>query len=180
MRRRQINGVHFMSVSNRIAWYAAALAVVAVGGCKQADPITPSAQSQYVLLEDLEEDAEGIHGEQKWSDEIMVGPDLSLRAEITVTAKGNGFLTVGGAQLGRVYDGHADGATFEGRLANIVFRDINGDGFKDIVVSGIINLTDEKGTKVLERRPFVRIILFDPDQRTFNVAYDSTVGSPGT
>ncbi len=137
-----------------------------------------TCSGQYITPEvDLQPDPNQMPGELVWSKTINVGPNLTLPATIEVTAKGNGFLSVGEVSLGKVYDEHDDGQTFEGSLADIAFKDINDDGFKDVVISGIINIHHEKHDEILSRGAFVRVYLYDSGKRTYINVFDSNDSS---
>ena len=130
---------------------------------------------QHITPEvDLQRNPNGMPDELVWSKTINVGPNLTLPATIEVTAKGNGFLSVGEVSLGKVYDAHDDGTTFEGFLADIAFKDINDDGFKDVVISGIINTHHEKQDEILSREAFVRVYLYDIKQQTYLNVFDTS------
>jgi hypothetical protein len=139
------------------------LLVISITGAGQN--ISPSV--------DLKQDQEGMPGELYWSKVIPIGHDVSLPVTINVTAKGNGTLIVGDSSLGKVSDDHDDGLTFDGYLADITFKDINGDGFKDVVVSGIHNIRDDKLYEVLVRKAFVRIYMYNSKLQSFETVFDS-------
>jgi hypothetical protein len=109
-------------------------------------------------------------GERRAQRIIEVGPATKLLASVDVTAKGNGILSVGDLRL-RVLDEHHDGASYEGGMANVEFADVDRDGWKDLVIVGIANYTDEKTDAVNAREPFAFIYRYDPQRKSFRQTY---------
>lgn len=118
----------------------------------------------------LDADPQGMPGERVLCQTIDVGPDTKLDATIEVTAKGNGTLSVGNLRL-RVVDEHENGAVYQDGMAHVEFADVDGDGWKDLVVVGIVNYTDEKADAVPAREAFVFMYRYDPGRRTFQLSY---------
>ena len=58
-------------------------------------------------------------------------------------------------------------------MLNIDFTDLDGDGKREMVISGIMCFTDEKGDKVLRREAVVFIYALQPN-RTFKQVYRNT------
>jgi hypothetical protein len=56
---------------------------------------------------------------------------------------------------------------------NIDFSDINGDGTRELLISGIVCFTDEKGKVVLRREAVVFIYALQPNG-TFKLVYRNT------
>lgn len=102
----------------------------------------------------------------------MMAPGVKLAATIEVTAKGNGAMRIGSLNL-RVFDSHDDGEYYENGLLDIEFPDMNGDGRRQMVVSGIVCFTDEKEDRVLRREHVVYIYAFQPDGK-FKEVYRNT------
>ena len=121
---------------------------------------------------DLVHPAVGMPGELSCEKEITLGRGVKLAAKIEVTAKGNGTLTIGKLKVA-VFDDHNDGAFYEDEMLKTDFVDIDGDGFLDLVLSGIICFTDEKGDKVVGREAFVCIYKYCGKQR-FRKIYSSS------
>jgi hypothetical protein len=111
-------------------------------------------------------------GEKGLKREIMLAPDVKMTVTIEVTAKGNGNMRIGNLDL-KVFDEHNDGTYYENGLLSIEFPDINRDGKRQMVVSGIVCFTGEKGEKVLRREAIVYIYALQPD-RTFKEVYRNT------
>jgi hypothetical protein len=72
-----------------------------------------------------------------------------------------------------VFDSHDNGAFYEDGLLNIEFADLDGDGKRELVISGLVCFTDEKGDKVLRREAVVFIYALQPN-RTFKQVYRNT------
>jgi hypothetical protein len=128
------------------------------------------ADAQVLAEKDLRPDPDGMPGERVLQRTIDVGRRVKADVLIEVTNKGNGLLSVGGLAL-KVVDQHDDGALFAGGMAHVEFADIDGDGFKDLVVSGIAEYTDEKRDEVHERESFVFIYRYDAKAKAFKQSY---------
>ncbi len=111
-------------------------------------------------------------GEEGLQREVVLAPDVKMSAVIEVTAKGNGRMRIGNLDL-KVFDSHDDGSYYENGLLNIDFTDIDGDGKRELIISGIVCFTDEKGDKVLRREAVVFIYALQPNQ-TFKEVYRNT------
>lgn len=61
----------------------------------------------------------------------------------------------------KAVDSHCDGETFRGGHLEATYRDENGDGSVDLVLSGDIEEWDEKGIVVLRSRPCRRVFLWN-------------------
>lgn len=129
------------------------------------------ALPQVLHHSELREDARNlIQGEQQLQRVIDVGPGTRERASIEVTSKGNGLLSIGKLRL-KVVDGHDDGASYQDEMAHVEFADVDGDGWKDLVIVGIANYTDDKGDAILKREPFTFIYKYDPQRKSFGQTY---------
>lgn len=78
---------------------------------------------------------------------IEISPGNLMQMEFQITTKGNGVISVPGLNI-RIYDGHDDGLMFENQLLKCEWKDIDADGFLDLVVSGnAIRKGDEEDAK---------------------------------
>jgi len=102
------------------------------------------------------------------SREIDLGKGVAATAKLELTAKGNGGLTVPGYGL-RVYDAHRDGVTFKGYLLQCEWKDMNGDGYLDLAVSGIAQFWSEKDGRLEIEKPISTVLQYDPAKRSFNL-----------
>lgn len=100
--------------------------------------------------------------------EIDLGKGVTATARLELTAKGNGGLTVPGYGL-RVYDAHRDGVTFKGYLLDCAWKDMNGDGYLDLVVSGIAQFWSEKDGRLEIEKPISTVLQYDPAKKSFNL-----------
>jgi hypothetical protein len=115
---------------------------------------------------------DGMPGEREFEKQIFLSPSVRLRARIEVTNKGNGILEIGDLKL-HVVDEHDDGIYFEGGLLSIDFVDIDHDGKREMVLSGIACFTGEKGDMVRRREALVFIYKLR-DKRHFDLVYRNT------
>jgi hypothetical protein len=121
---------------------------------------------------DLRPLKDGMPGEEGLQKEVVMAAGVKMSATIEVTAKGNGSLRIGNLNL-RIFDSHNDGSYYEGEMLGVDFADLDGDGKRELVISGIVCLTDEKGDKVLRREAVVFIYALQPN-RTFKQIYRNT------
>lgn len=99
--------------------------------------------------------------------DIEIGKGLVASAKFSITEKGNGGLEVPGLGL-RVYDAQRDGVTFSGYLLRCEWKDVNGDGYLDLVVSGTAQYWRENGSLEIEK-PITAVAHFDPARRLFTL-----------
>jgi hypothetical protein len=109
-------------------------------------------------------------GEEQYRLNLEIGPDKLLKARIGVTSKGNGTLQIANLKL-KVVDCHDDGAHYHRGWAHIDVADIDEDGWKDLVVTGIADYTEEKTGEVFEQEPFTFIYRYDPARAEFRRTY---------
>ena len=131
---------------------------------------SPAASAERIERNDLKQPPEGIAGERVYEAVINVGPNVSYLARMEVTNKGNGLLAFANLRL-RVFDGHDDGSFYDNELLDVEFVDLNADGYKDVIVSGICIKTDDKGKK-LRQELVTSIYIFDVDRSAFRRAYE--------
>jgi len=127
---------------------------------------------ERISRKDLKPLKDGMPGEQGLKKEVVLAPGVKLSAIIEVSAKGNGSLRIGNLVL-KLVDDHSDGSYYEDGMLNIDFCDIDGDGKREMLISGIVCYTDEKGDKVLRREAVVLIYQLQPN-RTFKEVYRNT------
>jgi hypothetical protein len=98
--------------------------------------------------------------------EIDLGKGASFTARFELTEKGNGGLTIPGFGV-RVYDAHRDGTTFKGYLLRCEWKDMNGDGYLDLVVSGTAQFWSEKDGHLDHETPISAVFHYVPAQKSF-------------
>lgn len=131
-----------------------------------------SASVERLSRKDLKPLKSEFPGEQGLKREITLAPDVKMTATIEVSNKGNGSLRIGNLNL-RTVDDHHDGAYYENEMLDIDFTDLDGDGKREMILSGILCFTNEKDDKVLRREAIVFIYKLQPD-RTFKLVYRNT------
>ncbi len=97
---------------------------------------------------------------------VDLGKGVTFTARFELTEKGNGGLTVPGYGL-RVYDAQRDGVTFKGYLLRCEWKDMNGDGYLDLVVSGIAQYWNDKDGHLDLEKPISAVLHYVPDQKNF-------------
>ncbi len=97
---------------------------------------------------------------------IEIAKDVWIEAVIEITSKGNGGIDLPGLMI-RVYDCHDDGWVFRDCLLKCEWRDEDGDGFIDLVVSGIASKTHEKTGAEVESRTVQGVFRYAAKTRQF-------------
>lgn len=116
-------------------------------------------------------DQEKRYNENYWSKEIKISKDITLKPELEITYRGNGFLKIANLDLYIYRWGYNTAIIYKNCMLNVDFVDINGDGFKDIVISGLALYPHEQREIILKREPVLFIYLFDPKKKKFNLDY---------
>src|SRR6478609_1337577 len=107
--------------------------------------------------------------------DIDLGKGATVTAKFELTEKGNGGLTVPGYGL-RVYDAHRDGVTFKAYLLRCEWKDMNGDGYLDLAVSGVAQFWSEKTGRLEIEKDITSVLQYDPAKKGF----DLVKGTPET
>jgi hypothetical protein len=100
--------------------------------------------------------------------EIDLGKGVSITGRFELTEKGNGGLVIPGYGL-RVYDAQRDGVTFKGYLLRCEWKDMNGDGYLDLVVSGIAQYWNDKDGHLDLEKPISAVLHYVPAQKSFTI-----------
>ena len=127
---------------------------------------------ERILRRDLKPAKDGMPEELELTREMIIARNTKLVAKIEVSAKHNGSLRIANLDL-KVFDGHADGAYYENEMLNVDFSDIDGDGKRELIISGIVCFTGDKGDEVLRREAVVFIYALQSN-RTFKLVYRNT------
>jgi hypothetical protein len=109
----------------------------------------------------------GIPETQKLHGEVKIAKGVTLKYSFAITSKGNGSIEF--PEIGiRIYDSHDDDITFKPYLLCVQLKDMNGDGYKDLVMSGVAEHWDDKiDGKLLSSNQINAIFLYDPKKNTF-------------
>jgi len=100
---------------------------------------------------------------------VELGPGAVFDAEIEVTAKGNGLLRLANIRP-RIYDAHNDTEMFADRLLTSRLADVNGDGYRDLILYGVKEVYDDKGN-FLAFRPEFFLWIFLPRLNRFDTPF---------
>ena len=136
------------------------------------NPAAPSDTAGRISPKDLKPARDCLPEELELTREVIIARNIKLVAKIEVSAKGNGSLRIANLDL-KVFDGHADGVYYENEMLNVDFSDLDGDGKRELVISGIVCFTGDKGDEVL-RREAVVIIYSLQSNLTFKQVYRNT------
>jgi hypothetical protein len=117
---------------------------------------------------------EDMPGEAAYVQPIELGKGIKITARTELTSKGNGVLMIKNLEL-RIYDAHNDAAYFQDALLKTEFADIDGDGYKDLVISGIVIYEiSHVGEKMrFIREPVVFLYLYKKTEDSFRLGYKS-------
>lgn len=113
---------------------------------------------------------EALYDERHWSKKVEISKDIMLKADMEITRRGNGWLKIANLDLHVGRSGY-DSLIYKDELLDVDFVDINGDGFKDIIISGLMLYPHEQLDIILYREAVVFIYLFEPKNKKFNLAY---------
>ena len=116
----------------------------------------PSGPVERLSRNDLKPLKDGMPGEEGLEKKVVLAAGVGMSATVEVTGKGNGWLRSGNLKL-KVVDSHDDGSYYEGEMLKVEFADLDGDGRRELLISGIVCFTDEKGAHVLRREAVVFI-----------------------
>ena len=97
---------------------------------------------------------------------LEVAPGMVLPAVLKVTGRRNGSLAIADINP-RVLDGDDDTEEYVGELLSIYLTDLDGDGFRDLILCGVKEIHAEKVDGVIGYRPELMVWRFDPQRRTF-------------
>ena len=132
--------------------------------------LTRGASGQAIKLADFGSDPAGVPGERIWKQNIAIGPRVTLDATVNVTVRGNGILHIANLKL-KVLDEYDDGHIYIGGLLDVEWVDLTGDGFKDLVITGTMANTGEKGTDPVTYSTITQIYIFDPGKMQYRLAF---------
>jgi hypothetical protein len=128
--------------------------------------LTCSAFCQQLSFDKLRQDPDGMTGEQSCEQTIRISPEVDLKAKVEVTVRRNGWLKVANLKI-KVIDGYDDSVVYQGEALHVEFTDITGDGFKDLVVTGLVVNTGEKDGDPKTYEAVTAVYVFDPGRREF-------------
>ena len=102
---------------------------------------------------------------------IEIGHGIQFQLTGEITARNHGNIKICNLEL-NVYAYGCDPMKYENGLLDIDFVDLDGDAYKDIVISGTVLYCDEKiEDLVLRREPVVFIYMFMPEKNVFYCTY---------
>jgi|LauGreDrversion2_5_1035112.scaffolds.fasta_scaffold01758_2 hypothetical protein len=127
---------------------------------------------ERISRKDIKPLKNGMPGEEGFDKEIVFAAGIKIAATINVTNKGNGSLQIANLKL-KIFDSHDDGKYYENEMLKIEFVDLDGDGKRELLVSGIVCFTDEKGDSMLRREAVVFIYALQLNH-TFRLIYSNT------
>lgn len=74
---------------------------------------------------------------------VAFGNGRFVKCELQTTSKGNGGIYFGKSHI-RHYDCHDDCTIYESGFLSLRLRDLNGDGVREVILSGCLTFTGEK------------------------------------
>ena len=94
----------------------------------------------------------------------------SFWASMDFSPRDNGILKFANLKL-HVYDPYPNPYFYDNDLLDIQFSDLNKDGYKDLVISGIVNRSHEQKDEVISREQVVFIYMFDHKKKMFSLTF---------
>lgn len=98
--------------------------------------------------------------------EIALGRGATITAKFGLTERGNGGLEIPGIGV-RVYDAEKDDVTYRGYLLRCEWRDLNGDGYLDLALSGAAQIWVGKSDQPRYEKTIQAAFHYDPALRRF-------------
>ncbi|MCC5790924.1 MAG: hypothetical protein JJT75_14940 [Opitutales bacterium] len=92
---------------------------------------------------------------------VAISDEFELPYSFTIKAKGKGITEIGGISI-RTYSAPRGQSNFEGFLLKHDFIDINDNGYRDLLLSGIYRINHDNESDAFSQRVIVAIFLFDP------------------
>lgn len=111
-----------------------------------------------------------MSGEMRFEHTFELGKDRSLPVVVEVTSKGNGIMRALNVEF-PVYKSHDDGDLFRNCLLDVELIDVDGDKYKDMIVYGIVDHTDEKSGKIISSEPILAIYHYDHVQNLMQLRF---------
>lgn len=126
--------------------------------------------AERIKLEDFKEDPERPYF-SLYSKNIEIGNGISFNVTGEITSHGNGCIRIANLSL-LIYRVGYNVVTYENGLLDVDLIDLDGDGCKDIIISGTLLYNDEKNdVLILRREPIVFIYMFEPKRKEFYCSY---------
>jgi hypothetical protein len=97
---------------------------------------------------------------------LVLNESTNIDAYAGVSPKGNGALIIGDLVI-RVYDDHDDGLIYQNHLLDFTLKDLNGDGFKDMILNGVA-ITSDDDEVITGYHSIVLVFYYEPEQKRFN------------
>jgi hypothetical protein len=113
-----------------------------------------------------------IQGEVSFEKNYLIGGNIRITIRVDITNKGNGLMQALNIKF-PIYDTHDDGEIFRGGLLDVALVDIDEDGYKDVVISGIVDKTNDKSGEIVSSGVIIAIYHYDPVHDRFSPAYFS-------
>lgn len=91
---------------------------------------------------------------------LKISKNLSIPVTYNATKKGNGTIDLNGLLI-RVFDQHDDGIVYKNNFLNVEIKDLNDDGYNEIIFTGTLKFTGEKETDPVSYKTIKRIYELD-------------------
>jgi hypothetical protein len=118
----------------------------------------------------------GVYNSQEWVGTVVIGHGVVEPAKIDVTNKANGRLHICG-QYFRVYDGSSDLDLFDPYCLHITFVDLDGDGYRDLVLEGE-RLEQDDDDAPIRRISVLQVFRYDVEAGRFELMPALKEGAP--
>ena len=146
----------------KIFFYIILLSMLMLSACTHERAVVEAIPLEITLQEDIE----GMPGEMFWKGQFQVADGKAIPASVSVTSKGNGILKFPGGSV-KVYDSHDDGEVIDGFMLDIDLIDLNRDGLRDIVISGVTLVVGDGEDIHKRHRQVLKIYIYDKNQEEY-------------
>ncbi len=99
-----------------------------------------------------------------YQSKIKISNDIGYDANILIDKHGKGLLSIANLKL------NVFSSNYEHELLDVDFFDYDRDGYKDLIISGLVNYHNEENN-VIYREPVVFIYRYFKDKKKFNLMY---------
>ena len=104
--------------------------------------------------------------------ELNIGHGVKTHYSFSGTSKGNGSVTIFGTTI-KLLDIHDDSIIIKDEILYSLVKDINDDGYKDILIWGVAIYSGEKEWDPKEERPVVALLIFDKNKKKYIIKHKS-------
>jgi len=106
-----------------------------------------------------------VNSSRIYKDTVKIADNYKASVVLKDFQDGNGYMEVGGLTL-HISDGHSDGIEYKNSRLDVEFVDLDRDGYKDLICSGIVEYKND-GDEVYKTEDVIFIYRFDSTKKQF-------------